>query len=76
MNQEWTDEMYVARAKKEPERIEFWLPYSKSYLEACKAVCDNPPSFDSRWKEVFPTPAAFFKFEKEYEDAKNIDNTA
>lgn len=74
MCKEWTDEMYVARAKKEPERIEFWLPYSKTYLEACKAVCDNPPSFDKRWKEVFPSPQSFFRFEKECDDTKNSCN--
>ena len=70
--QEWTDEMYVARAKKEPERIEFWLPYLKTYLEACKAVCDNSPSFDKRWKEIFPTPQSFFNFEKEIRDENPI----
>ena len=69
--QEWTDEQYVKRAKKEPERIKFWLPYSKSYIEACRSVCDNPPRFDDTFKKVFPTPQSLFKFQEELDAERN-----
>jgi hypothetical protein len=52
----------------EPARIPFWRAYYPGdYAAACRAVCDNPPSFDTTWAEEFPTPDAYFAAEREWE---------
>jgi len=63
MNKEWTDQQYLERAEKEPERLKFWLQYSHTHLEACKSVCENSPQIDRMFRQTFPTPKSLFEFE-------------
>jgi len=69
MQQEWTDQQYIERAQKEPERLIFWSQYYPDHLEACKSVCNNSPWVDRMFHQSFPTPESFFKF-KEQLDAE------
>ena len=57
--EDWSREKTIEEAEREPERLEFWRQYHPDYLEACRAVVDNPPWFDEMWKQEFPDPAAF-----------------
>jgi hypothetical protein len=61
MSREWSDKKYLREARREPERLAFWLPYSRDILDASKSVCDNPPSLDMQFREVFPNPARYKK---------------
>ncbi|RPH88522.1 MAG: hypothetical protein EHM66_00505 [Deltaproteobacteria bacterium] len=56
MEHEWSDERYVSMAKREPDRLAFWLQYFPDELEASQCVCDNPPSFDDYWRREMGTP--------------------
>lgn len=55
----WSDAKYLREARREPARLEFWLQYEPNILEASKSVCDNPPSFDQHFRQVFPNAKKF-----------------
>ena len=57
----WSVKKIKTEAEKEPERIKFWKPYFNTYLDACIAVVENPPSFDAQWKQMFPDPVRYKK---------------
>ena len=60
MKHNWTNEEYISRAKKEPERLKFWLQYfPKDELEASQCVCNNSPDFDKNWVKQVGTPEQF-----------------
>ncbi len=60
----WTDIQFIEWAEEwEPQRIPFWLKYYDDYVDACRAVADNPSGFDHVWEEAFPDPETFKKTE-------------
>lgn len=62
----WSDDKIMAKAQEEPERLEFWKQYyPNDYLGACRAVVENPSSFDAIFEKTFPEPERYISLRRE-----------